>query len=614
MEASGGSKRRGVAGAILAALTALTLGLPSIADDAFLPLSSVRPGMKGYGLSVFAGRAIERFEVEVLGVVPKAAPDRAQILVRVSGMGLEESGVVAGMSGSPVYLEGRLAGAVASGWGFAKSPIAGVTPIESMTRIESAVAVPRSAAAAARPLSTDFARRSGEEDETLLGRLRAAFEERLPPPPASGGSGLLAPLVAGLAGPVDGPFPGLLPRLGLSLPVTGPSAQAAPPPDPGESGGGLVPGSSIVALLVDGDLQLGATGTVTYVYPDGRFLAFGHPLLNLGELELPVAQAPILVTLPNLFQSFKIGYPARPDYRLVRDRDSGVSGRSEPARGMVPLALSYSGEDGVRRSFSFRIAAHPRLLPALLVMAGDAGLSAADPTPRERTMRFRVAVRTAAGEIAYADEVSGTRARETALMTAAVLAATIAENEFQDPGVSGIELSVESLPGERRLRLLDASLTRRRLAPGDAAVALVRLATRRGEETTRLVRLAVPADAPEGRATLVIADGSVASSLRQSLSPEEPRSLSDLKRFIERLVPTDRLYAALLVPSKPRSTGSRSLTALPPSFAALLAAGRVQGEDGGAGDARVLAETSEPLESPFSGAVRLELEIRRPRS
>lgn len=571
--------------------------------------------MKGYGLSVFSGRSIERFDVEVVGVVPRAAPDRAQILVRVSGKGLEESGVVAGMSGSPVYLEGRLAGAVASGWGFAKLPIAGVTPIESMLRIESAATPSGLPPPGPRPLSTEFARRPGEDDGPLLDRLTAAFDRRLPPPPTPGAPGLLAPVVAGVAQAASVRLASLLPRVGLPVPASGPpAAHSQAQPEASEPTPRLEPGSSIVALLVDGDLQLGATGTVTHVYPDGRFLAFGHPLLNLGELDLPVAEAPILVTLPNLFQSFKIGYPGRTDFRLSRDRDSGVSGRSEPTAGMVPLTLTYTGEGAAPRAFAFRIAAHPRLLPALLVMACDAALGAADPTPRERTMRFRVAVRTAAGEIAYADEASGTRARETALMTAAVLASTIAENEMEDPELSGIELAVESLPGERRLELLDASLVRRQVAPGETAVALVRLSSRRGQESTRLVRLPVPKEAQEGRATFLVADGSVASSVKQSVLPEEPRTLAELKRFVEGLVPTDRLFAALLVPSRPRATGSRALSAVPPSVAALLSAGTVQGEVAGAGDSRVLAETSLPLDSPFSGAVRLELEIRRPRS
>ncbi|MCE7960315.1 MAG: hypothetical protein DYH06_20630, partial [Acidobacteria bacterium ACB2] len=180
--------------------------------------------MKGYGLSVFSGRSIERFDVEVVGVVPRAAPDRAQILVRVSGKGLEESGVVAGMSGSPVYLEGRLAGAVASGWGFAKLPIAGVTPIESMLRIESAATPSGLPPPGPRPLSTEFARRPGEDDGPLLDRLTAAFDRRLPPPPTPGAPGLLAPVVAGVAQAASVRLASLLPRVGLPVPASGPPA------------------------------------------------------------------------------------------------------------------------------------------------------------------------------------------------------------------------------------------------------------------------------------------------------------------------------------------------------------------------------------------------------
>lgn len=572
--------------------------------------------MKGYGLSVFAGTAVERFDVEVLGVVPRAAADRAQIVVRVSGRGLEESGIVAGMSGSPVYLDGKLAGAIASGWGFSKSPVGGVTPIESMLRIDGPEA-PRSLAAprAGRALTTAFARLPEEGDDAWHARLEPLFEALLPKAPPVG-AGLLSPLVGGFPASSLARLESILPRLGLpsAAPGTAAPAPRTSPPPAATASRPLAPGSSIIALLVDGDVQLGATGTVTYAGPDGRFLAFGHPFLGYGELELPVAEAPIVTTLPNLFQSFKIGYPSEPAYRLVRDRDAGVAGRSDGSAPTVPLTVRVETPGAETATFSFRLASHPRLVPALLLLSADGALSASDATPRERTVRFRIALTTSAGEIAYEDRATGARAKETALLTAAVLAGTVLDNEHEDPRVSAITLTVSSQPGEQRLKLVDASLASRKVAPGGTIAVAVRLASRRGEATVRVVRLDVPRETPEGRATLLLADGSVASSTRLGLAPPEPRTLADLKRWTESLTPTDRLVAALLVPSRGMATGARTLTALPPTVAALLGGARAGGEGSAEADSRIVAERVEALDRPMTGSLRLEIEIERPRS
>lgn len=597
-------------------MTLLLAPVAAAAGPDILPLSQVKAGMKGYGLSVFAGTAVERFDVEVLGVVPRAAADRAQIVVRVSGKGLEESGIVAGMSGSPVYLEGKLAGAIASGWGFSKSPIGGVTPIESMLRIDEPDAPgARGAPRAGRPLATGFARLPAEDDEPWRERLESLFEALLPPAPPAGGAGLLAPLVRGFPAASSSRLDSLLPRLGLPLAASGTAAPAArtAPPAPAPASGPLAGGSSIIALLVDGDVQLGATGTVTYAGSDGRFLAFGHPFLGFGELELPVAEAPIVTTLPNLFQSFKIGYPSTPAYRLVRDRDAGVAGRTDGTAPTLPLTVRVETPGAEPTTFSFRLASHPRLVPALLLLSADGALSAADPTPRERTLLFRVSLATSAGEIAYEDRSSGPRAKETALLTAAVLAGTVLDNELEDPKVTAITLAVSSQPGERRLKLVDASLASRKVAPGGTIAVAVRLASRRGEESIRVVRLDVPRETPEGRATLLLADGSVATSTRLGLAPPEPRTLADLKRWTDSLTPTDRLVAALLVPSRGLATGSRTLTSLPPTFAALLGGARASGEGSAGADSRIVAEKVETLDRPLTGSLRLELEIERPR-
>jgi len=583
--------------------------------EEILPLSKVVPGMKGYGLTIVEGTKVERFDVEVLGVVPNLSPGRAVIVVRASGLGLERSGIVAGMSGSPVYLEGKLAGALSSGFSFSKEPIGGVTPIEPMLAIEGSPGAgppPPTAASAGVPGAAAVLAALASPDEERLGALTRRFEELAAVVPAPARS-LLAPSFAGFPAETLVRNAPVLVRLGFPAAELAATAGAAPASTDAPAGP-LVPGAAISALLVDGDLQLGATGTVTRVDAEGRFLAFGHPYLGLGELELPVAPARVVTVLPSVYQSFKIGYPASAAaWRTTRDRDSGIAGRTDRTAPMVPVRFRFvSGK--TTRELAWRIAPNPRLLPLLLALSMDGALTTSDPTPRDRTLRIRISFETAAGAVSWEDLVAGSRAKETAVMTSAVLAGLLSDNELADPKIQSVSIDVASEAGERRLRIVEAALLSRKVAPGKDVVATVRLADRRGAERTEVLRLRVPAELPDGRATVVIGDGNVLSGLRFSLQPGEPRSLADLRRFISRIVPADRLTAALVVPGRGAATGPATLSALPPTAAVLLNdLNPGEGARATTGS-RIAAEEIVVLDRPAAGSIRLDFEVERPRS
>ena len=576
--------------------------------------------MKGYGLTVLHGSAVERFEVEVLGVVPNTL-GRSQILVRVSGLGLEKTGILAGMSGSPVYLEGRLAGAVAATWGFSKEPIGAVTPIESMLAIDA-----RDAAAgtggSSRPTAggagfSAFAATLALPDEERLAALRRIVDAR-PSLPARTQASLLAPVATGFPADTLGRWRHDLARLGIPVTLVsgelpalpGTALQAAERARPAEP---IRPGSAVTALLIDGDLQLGATGTMTRIDGEGRFLAFGHPFLGAGTLELPVAPAEVVAVFPSSMLSFKMAYALAPAYRLTHDRDSGVAGLTDRPGALLPVHFRFESEGGRARSLSWGVAKETSLLPVLVALSMDAALTTLDPTPIDRTLRLRVALGTTAGPFVYADEMTGPRAKELALLTANVLTGLVAQNEFEDPAISGVDISVVSASGEKRLRVVDAGLSARKVAPGQTLRATVRLADRRGKEETRVLSLVVPRETPEGRAIVIVGDGNAASAARLAAQPAEPRSLGGLRAAIARLVPADRLAALLVVPARGTTTGDDTLSALPPSFALVLSEG---------GDAstrasvpiRVLAEDLVTLDRPVFGSVRLDLEVERPRS
>ncbi len=572
--------------------------------------------MKGYGLSVFQGGKVERFGVEVIGVQPDVAPDRARIYVKVSGHGLEESGVAAGMSGSPVYFEGRLAGAISVGWGFSKSPIGGVTPIEAMLQIENRTASgARSGAGGRRAALTAWLPRGPDEsDAEHLLRLQSATVSLFPEEGAAGTEGgLLGSLAGGFPAATIDRFGSSLSRLGIGRPLAAP-ALPGPGAPPSASAEPLEPGSSIAALLVNGDFQLAAVGTVTHVFPDGRFLAFGHPFLDFGDVDLPVSKAEVLTILPSYLQSFKVAVPLSVAYRLTRDRDAGVAGRSDGAARTLPVAVRFEdGENGLRRELSFRLASHPRIFPALLALTADGALRSVDPTPPDRTLRYAIRIRTARGPIEWSDTASGPRAREIALLSSVLLTTMVADNDFVDPGVEGVDLDFRSVPGERRLRIVEAATSARKVAPGGTVTVSVRLSGRREPDATRLLKLQIPRETPEGKATVLVADGSNATAIRTGSDPAEPRSFEDLRRFLGSISPASRLTAFAVVPSRGAVTGNRTLSSVPPSVAGLLAPRRPGELSGGDVEGRIVAESGETLDLPVSGMVRIEIEIEKQR-
>ena len=622
MESSSRSKRWNAFAALVAALAVVLSGptrAASLPDDV-LPLGAVKAGMKGYGLTVLHGSAVERFDVEVLGVVPNSL-GRSQILVRVSGIGLEKTGILAGMSGSPVYFEGRLAGAVSATWGFSKEAIGAVTPIESMLAIDSGDAA---AGTAGRTRSTsggfafsEFAGTLALPEEERLTALQKIVDAR-PSLPARAQASLLAPVAAGFPAEALGRWGRDLARLGVPVSLVsgefpalpGTALQAAERARPAAP---IAPGSAVTALLIDGDLQLGATGTVTRVDGKGRFLAFGHPFLGAGMLELPVAPAEVVAVFPSAMLSFKMAYALAPAYRLTADRDSGVAGRTDRPAALLPVHFRLESEGGLVRTLSWGVAKEAALLPVLVTISMDAALTTLDPTPVDRTLRLRLSVGTAAGPFVYEDQMTGPRAKELALLTANVLTGLVAQNEFEDPGISGVDISVVSAPGERRLRIVGAALSARKVGPGQPLHATVRLADRRGREETHVLSLTVPRETPEGRAIVIVGDGNAASAGRLAAQPAEPRTLSGLRAALARLVPTDRLAALLVVPARGATTGDDTMSALPPSFALVLS----EGGDANAHTSvpiRILAEEIVTLDRPASGSVRLEIEVERPRS
>src|SRR5499427_8662816 len=350
-----------------AVLSVAVLGLPPLqADTPQMPISEIRPGMVGIGRTVFSGTQVEEFRAHVLGVIENViGTQRNLILARLEGGPLATTGVIAGMSGSPVYIDGKLIGAVSYALGsFPKEPIAGITPIAEMTDATAAVSA-RSPGARVKvefPLTRDG----------LLQSFRKAlnwnrpFADRPDDAQFVGTTGLggvggreIATMLRPIATPLvmSGFEPDVASTLGAAFQDLGfvPMAGAAGT-HPGEMPfeGPLKPGDAIGVTFVNGDLELGATGTVTHIDGD-RVYAFGHPMYNLGPTEFPMTRAYVYTVLPSLFSSMKLSATGEVIGTVLQDRAAAIAGRLGPPPRMIPVKLTLQSSRRSAETFNFTV-------------------------------------------------------------------------------------------------------------------------------------------------------------------------------------------------------------------------------------------------------------------
>ena len=327
-------------------LALLAAGAASAATP-FFPIEDIKPGMKGIGRTVFSGGLIEEFQVEILGVLENFGPGQSLILARLSGGPIERTGVMQGMSGSPVYIDGKLVGAVAMAFPFSKEPIAGIRPIAEMIPVGD---IPRAAPARIAGLGSGLLAGLPKRMEAVFGASRLA--EISTPVSFSGFTRetmeRFAPQLRTL---------GLEPLQGVSGGGRTSSAMGNP--------AALKPGSMISVQLVTGDLSIGADGTVTHI--DGeKVYAFGHRFMAVGTTDLPFARADVLALLPSVQSSFKISTARELMGVISQDRNTAVAGVLGRRAAMVPVSIRVTGAGGISScSLSLTANLNPRLIRAM---------------------------------------------------------------------------------------------------------------------------------------------------------------------------------------------------------------------------------------------------------
>ena len=574
--------------------------------------------MKGVGKSVFRGTEVAEFGVEILGVLKNQRPGRDLILIRASGCSLEKSGIVAGMSGSPVYIDGKLIGAVASAWTFSKEPIGGVTPIAAMLPlVEEQNRRPEAAERAEVPSETGEQPVAAKVDWDAFVREHARFRTSTSPagpnlsrPQASTSLSLCRLPTPVVMSSCPEPLMGLLRSrfepYGL-VPVVG-GAAAGKSAKPAK----LAPGMPVGVQLLRGDWQLAATGTVTAMLGDS-VLAFGHSIFGEGRVELPMATAYVHTILPSQLLSFKISSTLDTVGRFSVDRATGAAGMVGRHVSLIPLNVSVNRSDmGLRRKFRFEMIDHPNWSPMLAFVATARSVLADGDPPKEATLTYKAKVAIEGGDPLVLQNTSAGASSDGLMESAGDIGRTVAmlmDNPFAKVGVKGIEAEIEVRKGRQTAAIESVRVDRTEVAPGEVIRASVVLRPFMKDDVVQTIEVAVPKDAPLGLATLYVSDRSRDMLVERRAAPHRyrPTTLIQLMNLIR--APQDRtaLVTRLALPRIGLAVQGVELPALPRSVLGIMGSA----QQSGATPVFRTVPTFIPTDYVLQGSHRIRVLIKR---
>lgn len=554
---------------LLAALIAAAP--PAAAQTAILPLAEVRPGMVGEGRTAFAGAEVETFGVEIIGVLEGAMPGRSIVLANLSGGPLAHTGVMQGMSGSPVYVDGRLLGAVAYAFPFAKDPICGITPFEEMVRFTEM------------PLTTGAS--SGVAPAPAL-HFSPAGEPSFDPAPVpeigieNDGRQLLpirTPVAASGLGPTAHRILApLFRQLGMELAPGGLAGRMGAGASQATGNPQLSPGSPVGATLIGGDMVLMASGTVTHVdEATGEVFAFGHPFTGLGTISIPMQAARVEANIASLSNSFRIASAGSPIGVWQQDRATGIRGRLGARARTIPLRIQVEGSRGGRRDYNLEIVDHDLFSPALAFSGLVAILSQEERPAGTQTIRLGARINVAGGRTLSVEDVFGSGGPGVLTNAAALVAAPLAlllGNPVERIPVREIEVEISASEEAQAATLSRAWLRSSRVRPGDTATLRVALNDFQGSEQVRELEVPIPASAAGSRLTLLVADAlSVALSDQRQGVAGTPTRVEQIYRAISRHRRQSRLYVRLVGSGRNAAVvGGEYLPSLPPSVRSVV--------------------------------------------
>jgi hypothetical protein len=567
---------------IVSTATALSQTAPAAQKKAeFFPIDQVKPGMRATGYTVFVGKEPKPFELEILGVLTGYPnPKQSAVLSKLLGDELNHTGVFQGMSGSPVYIDGKLLGAVAFGYQFAKDPIAGITPIQHMIEVfeqkqggEPKLDPPRSVSFS----EIAFNDRSKEFADFVNG-LKA-------PAGLAGAQSTSAPILVPIATPlaISGIPPDVIARFTPFFQSLGfaPVAGAAGAAEIGDlkkaDENTLKPGSTIVVPLVRGDYSLAAAGTVTY--RDGnRIYAFGHPFLSLGVSEFPMHEGEVVTVMSSAATSFKLSIPTQMVGTMRGDRSTGILGELGASPRMIPVEINLKTSRGENRKYKFDMVADRFLTPILTQMIMIGAINSTERSIGDSTLQVRSRIKLKQeAEIALENRLSVSMNAPLAAAFAASQPLSVLFNSgFKGLAFEKITYDIVSFDSRNTGQLDRLWVNRSDVRPGETIEIQAFARTEGGGEFLERIPVEIPKDAPIGPLQIIVGDG-------PSIQASDPRtgfiakSVDQLVRELNRIRKSDRLYVRMTKAEQGALIKNEEMPSLPPSVLATLGSDRTAG-------------------------------------
>ncbi|MBI1763039.1 MAG: hypothetical protein HYR56_16555 [Acidobacteria bacterium] len=551
--------------------------------DQFFPIEQVKPGMRAVGYTVFEGSEPRKFELQILGVMKGfPSPGQNAVLSKLLGEEFQHIGVFAGISGSPVYIDGKLLGAIAFGYPFAKDAIGGITPIQQMVEVFEQKQLEKGQPGN-KPRPVSFSEIAFNENSTEL----KSFVERMNRPNSGAqavsgpGNQMLAPLAAPLA--ITGVSPEVVARfaaqfqaLGLN-PVAGVAGAAEITEMKKADANTLKPGSTVVVSLVRGDFSISAAGTVT-LRDGNRIYAFGHPWLSIGVADFPMLEGEVITVLANQNSSFKLVSPTATVGAISGDRSTGVYGELGVSARMVPVEINLQTSRGEHKNYKFEMVIDRFLTPVLTQMTVLATIGSTERTLGDSTLQIR-------NRIKVKDQPEIMLENRLSTSMNAPLAAALAISQplnallnsgFEGMTIEGVKLDITSRDARKRGSLDRLWINQTEVKRGEKLEIQAFARTESGAEFLERIPVQIPADAPLGQLQVIVSDGAAlqASEPRTGFTP---KSLAQLVRELNKLRKADRLYVRLARSETGAVINNEELPNLPPSVLATLGSDRTTG-------------------------------------
>jgi SpoIVB peptidase S55 len=588
------------------------------ASTSLMPIEEIKPGMTGVGRTVFEGADLKDFKVHILGVLKNVqAPQRNLILAKLEGGPLAETGVIAGMSGSPVYIDGRLIGAVSYSIGaFPKEPIAGITPIAEMLEATASNGARRATAAQARlelPVTPErlaaAIRANYARVSTFADRPADVQAFGLPAATGSQMGALLRPIATPLV--MSGMEPstsemvasmfrdaGFTPVLSGGF-GTGSESMSGP----------LRPGDPVGVSLMSGDGEMGATGTVTHIDGD-RVYAFGHPFFNFGPTAFPMTRAYVYATLPSLMSSFKIATMGDVIGTVQQDRATAIAGALGKGPQMIPVTITLDSGRAPKRTFHYAAVDDQLFTPLLTYVALFNTLG--NYERQFGAMTFTVKGKATFehhADLAYEDIFTGDNTIPSAAAYVAGPITMLLANDVEPVTVKGVELAITTSEESRSATIERVWLDEVHPRAGRTVPLKVLTRSYRGAEKISTIPIEIPANA-SGQLTVMVTDGKQLNQIeqRELRRSIQPQSVSQMIKVLNQAHRNNRVYVRLLTGTPGAVVNGEALTSLPPSVLAVLEGDRSGGSFTPIRSA-ALGEWELPMDSAISGTRVLTIDL-----